>query len=234
MGANILIVEDEEPLTTLLRYNLEAERLRGRCGGPRRRGRYAAAGNRSDLIVLDWMLPGLSGIECAAGCGPAADAIIADHLCSPRAAEESERGARARHRRRRLSRQAVFGAGTHGAYSRIAARRQSRTGRMVLTIGDLELDREKNACRDQSARSISGPTEIPPAGSWMGTPGRSFPGTIARPGCGAADVTSTIARSTCMSADIFSCASKWFFCNNPRTNGRQHPECSSNRSSNTA
>jgi CheY-like chemotaxis protein len=25
MGANILIVEDEEPLTTLLRYNLEAE-----------------------------------------------------------------------------------------------------------------------------------------------------------------------------------------------------------------
>ena len=52
MGANILIVEDEEPLTTLLRYNLEAEgyevdavargdeadtRLRLRCGTATRR-----------------------------------------------------------------------------------------------------------------------------------------------------------------------------------------------------
>ena len=63
MGANILIVEDEEPLTTLLRYNLEAEGyevdsvMRGDDADTRLRE------TSPDLIVLDWMLPGLSGIE---------------------------------------------------------------------------------------------------------------------------------------------------------------------------
>ena len=63
MGANILIVEDEEPLTTLLRYNLEAE---GYEVDAVSRGDDADTRLREtapDLIVLDWMLPGLSGIE---------------------------------------------------------------------------------------------------------------------------------------------------------------------------
>ena len=63
MGANILIVEDEEPLTTLLRYNLEAE---GYEVDAVTRGDDADTRLREtapDLIVLDWMLPGLSGIE---------------------------------------------------------------------------------------------------------------------------------------------------------------------------
>ena len=63
MGANILIVEDEEPLTTLLRYNLEAE---GYAVDAVARGDEADTRLREtapDLVVLDWMLPGLSGIE---------------------------------------------------------------------------------------------------------------------------------------------------------------------------
>ena len=63
MGASILIVEDEEPLTTLLRYNLEAE---GYEVDAVARGDEADTRLREtapDLIVLDWMLPGLSGIE---------------------------------------------------------------------------------------------------------------------------------------------------------------------------
>ena len=63
MGANILIVEDEEPLTTLLRYNLEAE---GYEVDAVARGDDADTRLREtapDLVVLDWMLPGLSGIE---------------------------------------------------------------------------------------------------------------------------------------------------------------------------
>src|ERR1700683_3640609 len=63
MGANILIVEDEEPLTTLLRYNLEAEGYEVDAVG---RGDEADTRLREtvpDLIVLDWMLAGLSRIE---------------------------------------------------------------------------------------------------------------------------------------------------------------------------
>src|ERR1044072_4485182 len=63
MGARIMIVEDEEPLALLLRYNLEAEGYevetiaRGDDADTRLRE------DAPDLAVLDWMLPGLSGIE---------------------------------------------------------------------------------------------------------------------------------------------------------------------------
>ena len=64
MSRAILIVEDEEPLTLLLRYNLEAEGYEVETVGARRRGRYRGCARRMpDLVVLDWMLPGLSGIE---------------------------------------------------------------------------------------------------------------------------------------------------------------------------
>src|ERR1700747_2713618 len=63
MNARIMVVEDEEALTTLLRYNLHAEGYdvetvaRGDDADTRLKERVP------DLIVLDWMLPGLSGIE---------------------------------------------------------------------------------------------------------------------------------------------------------------------------
>ena len=63
MTARVLIVEDEEPLTLLLRYNLEAE---GYDVDTVARGDEADTQLKEkapDLVVLDWMLPGLSGIE---------------------------------------------------------------------------------------------------------------------------------------------------------------------------
>ena len=63
MTARILIVEDEEALTLLLRYNLEAE---GFAVQHAERGDEADLALREavpDLVLLDWMLPGLSGIE---------------------------------------------------------------------------------------------------------------------------------------------------------------------------
>src|SRR5690242_2474420 len=63
MTARILIVEDEEPLTLLLRYNLESE---GYTVDASPRGDEAELRLKEtppDLAVIDWMLPGLSGIE---------------------------------------------------------------------------------------------------------------------------------------------------------------------------
>ncbi|MCU0883927.1 MAG: phosphate regulon transcriptional regulator PhoB [Beijerinckiaceae bacterium] len=63
MSARILVVEDEEPLGLLLRYNLEAE---GYLVQVATRGDDAELKLREeapDLVLLDWMLPGLSGIE---------------------------------------------------------------------------------------------------------------------------------------------------------------------------
>lgn len=63
MALRVLIAEDEEALSVLLRYNLEAE---GFSVESVARGDEADLRLREeppDLLILDWMMPGLSGIE---------------------------------------------------------------------------------------------------------------------------------------------------------------------------
>src|SRR6202035_3185100 len=61
--ARILIIEDEEPLTLLLRYNLEAEGYSVESAVRGDEADLKLKENTPDLAVIDWMLPGLSGIE---------------------------------------------------------------------------------------------------------------------------------------------------------------------------
>jgi two-component system phosphate regulon response regulator PhoB len=63
MGARILIVEDEEPLALLLRYNLESEGYEVETVARGDEGDLRLKEQPPDLAVIDWMLPGLSGIE---------------------------------------------------------------------------------------------------------------------------------------------------------------------------
>lgn len=59
----ILVVEDEVPLLTLLRYNLEKQGFRVDEAADGEEALARVAENRPDLILLDWMLPTLSGLE---------------------------------------------------------------------------------------------------------------------------------------------------------------------------
>ena len=59
----ILVVEDENALVTLLRYNLEREGFQVIEAGDGEEALLLAREQRPDLILLDWMLPLLSGIE---------------------------------------------------------------------------------------------------------------------------------------------------------------------------
>ena len=63
MTASLLVVEDEEPIQILLRYNLESEGYRVRATAQDEDVMFLIGEERPNLIVLDWMLPGLSGIE---------------------------------------------------------------------------------------------------------------------------------------------------------------------------
>ena len=63
MKATILIVEDEEALALLLRYNLEAEGYRVETVMRGDEADVLLKERLPDLVILDWMLPGLSGIE---------------------------------------------------------------------------------------------------------------------------------------------------------------------------
>ena len=59
----ILIVEDEVPLVTLLRYNLEKQGFRVEDVGDGGEALTRIAEATPDLLLLDWMLPTMSGIE---------------------------------------------------------------------------------------------------------------------------------------------------------------------------
>ena len=63
MTATILIVEDEADLRELVRYNLEAEGFRVSMAESGDEAVERIRDGVPDLILLDWMLPGLSGIE---------------------------------------------------------------------------------------------------------------------------------------------------------------------------
>ncbi|MCP5382874.1 MAG: phosphate regulon transcriptional regulator PhoB [Kordiimonadaceae bacterium] len=63
MSAKILLVEDDASLTELIRYNLESEGYDVMVEVDGEQGLLSAIENAPDLILLDWMLPNLSGIE---------------------------------------------------------------------------------------------------------------------------------------------------------------------------
>src|SRR6516225_7005343 len=147
MSARILVVEDEEALTTLLRYNLEAEGYevetvaRGDDADTRLKERLP------DLIVLDWMLPGLSGIELCRRLRARPETKQLPIIMLTARGEESER---------------VRG---------LASPERLAT---VLAYGDIELDREKRRVA-RSGRPIDlGPTEYRLLEFFLEHPGRVF------------------------------------------------------------
>jgi two-component system phosphate regulon response regulator PhoB len=60
---HILVVEDEEALAQLLKYNLEKEGYRVTAAADGEEALVLAEENPPDLVVLDWMLPKAAGIE---------------------------------------------------------------------------------------------------------------------------------------------------------------------------
>src|SRR6202522_1540729 len=59
----VLVVEDEAALATLLRYNLEKQGFRVEEAGDGQEALTRIAESQPDLVLLDWMLPVISGIE---------------------------------------------------------------------------------------------------------------------------------------------------------------------------
>jgi two-component system phosphate regulon response regulator PhoB len=59
----VLVVEDEAALVTMLRYNLEKQGFRVEEAADGQEALTRIAETQPDLVLLDWMLPQLSGIE---------------------------------------------------------------------------------------------------------------------------------------------------------------------------
>jgi len=62
-GEKILVVEDEEEIQELVRYNLGKQRYLVTCASSGEDALKKVRGDLPDLVVLDLMLPGLDGLE---------------------------------------------------------------------------------------------------------------------------------------------------------------------------
>ncbi|WP_411288731.1 phosphate regulon transcriptional regulator PhoB [Phenylobacterium sp.] len=63
MTPYILVVEDEDALATLVQYNLEKEGYEVAVSGDGQEALVMVDERQPDLVVLDWMLPSVSGLE---------------------------------------------------------------------------------------------------------------------------------------------------------------------------
>ena len=63
MATRVLIVEDEEALATLLEYNFGKEKFDVTLAADGEEGLLKIDENPPDVVILDWMLPKISGIE---------------------------------------------------------------------------------------------------------------------------------------------------------------------------
>jgi two-component system phosphate regulon response regulator PhoB len=174
MSAAILIVEDEEPLTLLLRYNLEAEGYEvSTCA----RGDEADTRLREqvpDLVVLDWMLPGLSGIELCRRLRARPETRQLPILMLTARGEESER---VRGLATGADDYVVKPFSVPELLARVRALlRRASPERMaeVLTFGDIELDREKKRVSRGGRAVALGPTEFKLLEFFLERPGRVF------------------------------------------------------------
>lgn len=174
MTARILVVEDEEAITVLLRYNLEAE---GYHVETVMRGDEAEVRLREavpDLVLLDWMLPGLSGIELCRRIRLRAETERLPVIMLTARGEEGER-----------VRGLAIGADDYVvkpfSVPELLARVRALLRRAkpehlssLLKSGDIELDRETRRVH-RAGREISlGPTEFRLLEFLMQSPGRVY------------------------------------------------------------
>jgi len=174
VAARILIVEDEEPLTLLLRYNLEAEGYEVDIAARGDDAEIKLKESPPDLVLLDWMLPGLSGIELCRRVRARADTERMPIIMLTARGEESER-----------VRGLAIGADDYivkpfsvpELLARIRALlRRAKPGQVatVLSIGDVELDRETRRVLRAGRDVHLGPTEFRLLEFLMQSPGRVF------------------------------------------------------------
>lgn len=63
MKPSVLVVEDDDAIVVLLEYNLEKHGYHVRTTNDGEEALYMVEESTPDIILLDWMLPGLTGIE---------------------------------------------------------------------------------------------------------------------------------------------------------------------------
>lgn len=172
--ARILVVEDEEPLSLILSYNLEAEGHQVETCARGDEADIRLRENAPDLLLLDWMLPGLSGIELCRRLRMRPETERLPIIMLTARGEESER---VRGLATGADDYVVKPFSVPELMARVRAMLRRSKPELVSTIlkaGDLELDKETHRVRRGNREIHLGPTEFRLLEFLMTTPGRVF------------------------------------------------------------
>ncbi|MGB0087562.1 MAG: phosphate regulon transcriptional regulator PhoB [Rhodomicrobiaceae bacterium] len=174
MTAKILLVEDEEPLALLLRYNFEAEGFKVKVVHRGDEAEIAVFEDQPDLIVLDWMLPGLSGLEL---CRRWRTGRTSRHIPIIILTARGEEGDRVRGLTTGADDYVVKPFSVPELMARVKAiLRRANPERIanILTVNEIVLDRDAHRVTRNGREVRLGPTEFRLLEFLMQSPGRVF------------------------------------------------------------
>ncbi len=170
---HVLIVEDEAALVTMLRYNLESEGYRVSEAVDGEEAILLVIEEPPDLILLDWMLPSLSGIEVCRRIRRNESARDVPIIMLTARGEDSDRV-------RGLDSGAddyitkPFSPRELMARVRAVLRRSQPSDHERLVYGDIEMDLARHRVQRGGRDLHLGPTEYRLLRHFLESPGRGF------------------------------------------------------------
>ena len=174
MTPYILVVEDEDSLATLLQYNLDKEGYRVGMAGDGEEALLMIDEQAPDLVILDWMLPKVSGVEVCRRLRSKADTRNLPIIMLTARGEESDRI-------RGLDTGADDSIVKPASITELAARiravlRRIRPGLAEDRVrhGDLVIDRAAHRVKRGAREVHLGPTEFRLLDYLIQHPGRVF------------------------------------------------------------
>ncbi|GAA0568430.1 phosphate regulon transcriptional regulator PhoB [Rhizomicrobium electricum] len=174
MKPSVLVAEDENALVTLLRYNLEREGYRVLVAMDGEEALLVAAEEQPDLVLLDWMLPQLSGIEVCRRLRSRQETRNVPIIMLTARGEESDRI-------RGLDTGADDYLTKPFSMMELLARLRAVMRRIrpslaedIVTVGDIEMDRAAHRVRRAGKEVHLGPTEYKLLDHLIQHPGRVF------------------------------------------------------------
>ncbi len=170
----VLIVEDEEALATLLEYNLGKEKFIVSLASDGEEGLLKIEEDAPDVVILDWMLPKISGIEI---CRQIRSKPETRNIPIIMLTARSEEADRIRGLETGADDYLTKPFSTNELIARVkAVLRRIRPGLAedTVTVGDIEIDRVSHRVQRNGKEIHLGPTEFRLLDHLIQHPGRVF------------------------------------------------------------
>ena len=171
---NVLVVEDEAAQREILAYNLEAEGFRVRIARDGEEAMTMISEEMPDIVVLDWMMPNVSGIEVCRRLRARSETKAVPIVMLSARSEEFDR---VRGLETGADDYVVKPYSVMELMARIRTQlRRSRpaTQGEVLEYGDITLDAETHRVTRDGKLVKLGPTEFRLLSTFLERPGRVF------------------------------------------------------------